>query len=82
MTMSTVAREISSAETTTSTMTGSTGGTGIVSSGIGTVIVTSGTEIRQRAVEMIGIETPLGTDIQRGEIEETHPGRGIRWRMT
>lgn len=82
MTMITVARETSSAETTTSTMIGNTDGTGIVSSGIGTVIVTSGTGIRQRAVETIGIETPLGRDIQQGEIEETHPGRGIHWRMT
>lgn len=82
MTMSTIAREILSAETTTSTMIGSTGGTGIVSSGIGIAIVTSGIGIRQRAVETIGIEIPLGTDIRQGEIEGTHPGRGIRWRMT
>lgn len=82
MTMSTVVHETSSAETITSTMNGSTGGIGIVSSGIGTAIVISGTGIRQRAVEMIGIETPVGTDIRQGETEETHPDQEIRWRMT
>lgn len=82
MTMSTAAHEILSAEMITSTMIGSTGGIGIVSSGIGTAIVISGTGIRRRAAEMIGIETPVGTDTRQGETEETHPDRGIRWRMT
>lgn len=82
MTMSTAVHETSSAETITSTMTGSTGGIGIVSSGIGTASVISGTGIRRRAVEMTGTETPVGTGIRQGETEETHPGRETRWRMT
>jgi len=71
MTMSMVARETSLVATTMNTTIGSIGETEIVNSGIGTV--TSGTG-SQRAVET------TGTDIRQGELEEIHPGRGIRWR--
>jgi len=73
MTMSMVARETLSAATTMNTTIGSTGETGIVSSGIGTVTSGIGS---QRAVET------TGTDIRQEELEETHLDRGIHWRTT